>query len=65
MSSDGPFARKHLRECDGLIEALLKVTHAVLNTQEKGQFRFARTKLQTHSYFSRRSCYAALVMARM
>ena len=37
MSSDGPFARKQLRECDGLIEALLKVTYNVLKTQEKGK----------------------------
>lgn len=37
VSSDGPYARKQLRECDSLIEALLRVTHHVLNKQEKGK----------------------------
>lgn len=37
MSSDGHYARKSLRECDGLIEALLQVTRAVIGKAEMGK----------------------------
>ena len=37
VSSDGLFARKQLRECDGLLESLLKVTHSVIGRAEMGE----------------------------
>lgn len=38
VSSDGPAARKQLRECDGLLESLLNVTHSVIGRPEMGKF---------------------------